>query len=41
MDEVQIEATRRGVKLVIALTEEAIDLNKQPEGINAVRHITC
>ncbi|MGA2641749.1 MAG: MTH938/NDUFAF3 family protein [Spirochaetia bacterium] len=42
MDEVRSEAIRRGVELVVAPTEQAVELlNKQPEDTNAVLHITC
>jgi hypothetical protein len=42
MGEVRTEASRRGVKLVVVPTEQAIELlNKQPEGTNGVLHITC
>jgi len=42
MDEVQNEATKRGVELVVVPTEEAIQLvNTMPQGTNAVLHITC
>jgi len=42
MEEVRIEAARRGVELLIVPTREAIELlNKQPEDTNAVLHITC
>jgi hypothetical protein len=42
MDEVRSEASKRGVELVVVPTEQAIELlNSQPEGTNAVLHITC
>ena len=42
MDEVQREAKRRKVELIILPTREAIEvLNKQLEGTNAILHVTC
>jgi hypothetical protein len=42
MDAVKREAKRRGVKLVILPTSEAIaDLTDHPDGTNAVLHVTC
>jgi len=42
MDEVKEEAKRRGVKLVILPTQEAIaELERHPERTNAVLHVTC
>jgi len=42
MDEVRSEASKRGVELVVVLTEQAVELlNRQPEDTNAVLHITC
>ena len=42
MDEVQKEAGRRGVELVVLPTKEAIrELRKRPAGTNAVLHVTC
>ncbi len=42
MDEVKQEAERRGVKLVVIPTAEAIDeLNRNPPETNAVLHVTC
>ena len=42
MDEVRSEAGRRGVKLVVVPTEQAIEfLNGHAEDTNAVLHITC
>lgn len=41
-DDVAMEADRRGVELVAMPTAEAIaELNRNPEGTNAVLHITC
>jgi len=42
MDEVKREAKRRGIKLLILPTAEAIaKLKAQPERANAVLHVTC
>ncbi len=42
MDEVKREAERRGIKLVILTTTEAIDLlKKEPADTNAILHVTC
>ena len=42
MDEVKQEAERRGIKLVILPTAEAIDLlKKEPSDTNAILHVTC
>jgi hypothetical protein len=42
MDEVQREADRRKIELIILPTRETIELlNKEPEGTNAILHITC
>lgn len=42
MDEVLSEAKERGVELVTIPTRKAIELiNREPEGTNAVLHITC
>jgi hypothetical protein len=42
MDEVRREAKRRGIRLVILPTVEAIaDLEEHPDGANAVLHVTC
>ena len=42
MDEVKQEAERRGIKLVILPTTEAIDLlKKEPADTNAILHVTC
>jgi hypothetical protein len=42
MKEVEREAKRRKVKLVVLPTSQAIDvLNKRPESTNAVLHVTC
>ena len=42
MKEVKREATRRKVKLVILPTAKAIKkLREQPEGTNAILHLTC
>ncbi len=42
MDEVQREAKRRKLDLVMLPTSKAIEvLNDAPEGTNAVLHITC
>ncbi len=42
MDQVRQEAERRKVELVILPTAEAIELLKrEPEGTNAVLHVTC
>ena len=42
MDEVKREAKRRGIKLVILPTVEAIaELTEHPDRANAVLHVTC
>ena len=42
MDEVQREAKRRKIELVVVPTREAMEvLNKQAEGTNAILHVTC
>jgi hypothetical protein len=42
VEEVRDEAKRRGVRLVIVPTPQAIEqLNKQPRDTSAVLHITC
>lgn len=42
MDAVKVEAKRRGIKLVILPTAEAIaELKKHPAQANAILHITC
>lgn len=42
MDEVQREAKRRKVELLILPTREAMEvLNKDPEETNAILHVTC
>jgi len=42
IDEVQREAKRRKVELIILPTREAMEvLNKQLEGTNAILHVTC
>jgi hypothetical protein len=42
MDEVKREARRRGINLVIGLTDEAIEaLAERSEGTNAILHVTC
>ena len=42
MDEVKLEAERRGVALLILPTAEAIEfLNDGPKETNAVLHVTC
>lgn len=42
MDEVRREAARRGVKLIVLPTEDAIEaLQKRPRETNAVLHVTC
>src|SRR5271170_6436952 len=42
MDEVKREAHRRKIRLAILPTAEAINtLQKNPEGTNAVLHVTC
>jgi hypothetical protein len=42
MDEVTVEARRRGVELVVCTTPEAIELLKEnPAGTNAILHVTC
>ena len=42
MPEVQSEAQRRKVELVVAPTKKAIGLfNKQPAKANAILHVTC
>ena len=42
MKEVQVEAKRRKIELLILPTTEAIEiLEKKPRGINAILHVTC
>jgi hypothetical protein len=42
MDQVEREARRREVELVIVPTERAIELlNEQPQDTNAILHVTC
>ena len=42
MEEVKSEARRRKIKLIILPTIEAIQrLKQEPEGTNAVLHVTC
>ena len=42
MDEVKLEAERRGVELIVLPTAEAIDiLQKDPPKTNAILHVTC
>jgi hypothetical protein len=42
MNEVKLEARRRKVALLILPTDEAIQaLANQPEGTNAILHVTC
>ena len=42
MDEVQREAQRRKIELVVVPTREAMEvLNGQPEDTNAILHVTC
>jgi hypothetical protein len=42
MEEVQREAERRKVELVVLPTSQAVDeLNKNAEGTNAILHVTC
>lgn len=42
MKEVQVEANRRKVELLIVPTEQAIELLKQnPPDTNAILHVTC
>ena len=42
MDEVKHEAGRRHIELMILPTAEAIrELNKHPDEINAILHVTC
>lgn len=42
MNEVQREAKRRGIKLLVLSTAEAIEmLNQDPDETNAVLHVTC
>ena len=42
MKEVKEEARRRKIKLLILPTAEAIEaLNKDPDGTNAILHVTC
>jgi hypothetical protein len=42
MDEVEQEAERRGVELVMVPTEEAIELlGGDPPGTNGIIHVTC
>jgi hypothetical protein len=42
MKEVESEAKRRKVELVMLPTSQAIDvLNKNPKATNAILHVTC
>jgi len=42
MKEVEVEAERRQVELLVLPTEKAIEfLNQHPQGTNAILHITC
>ncbi|MCI0444790.1 hypothetical protein L0152_16480, partial [bacterium] len=42
MEDVQREAKRRDIKLIIIPTVEAINLLKQkPDDTNAILHVTC
>jgi hypothetical protein len=42
MDEVKHEARRRHIELVILPTAKAIrELNKHPDEVNAILHVTC
>jgi hypothetical protein len=42
MDDVKAEAQRRGVKLVVCTTPEAVELLKaEPAETNAILHVTC
>ena len=42
MKEVESEAKRRKVELVVLPTSQAIDvLNKNPKATNAILHVTC
>ena len=42
MKEVQVEAKRRKIELLILPTTEAIEiLEKKPRGTNAILHLTC
>jgi len=42
MDEVEREAIARKVKLIVLPTVEAIKaLQENPEGANAILHVTC
>jgi hypothetical protein len=42
MKEVEREAKRRKIKLIVLPTSEAIRvLNKKPEATNAILHVTC
>ena len=42
MEEVQAEAKRRKIELLILPTTEAIEiLEKKPHGTNAILHVTC
>jgi hypothetical protein len=42
MDGVKKEARRRKIELLILPTSEAIEvLKKNPEGTNAILHVTC
>ncbi len=42
MDEVSVEAQRRGVELVVCLTPEAVQILKEnPSETNAILHVTC
>ena len=42
MDEVKAEARRRKIRLLIVLTDEALEiLIREPEQTNAILHVTC
>jgi hypothetical protein len=42
MDEVQKEARRRNIALIVVPTERAIEMLKQePAATNAILHVTC
>jgi hypothetical protein len=42
VDEVAEEAARRGIELVVMPTSEAIEeLERSPDGTNAILHLTC
>src|SRR5215467_12872666 len=42
MEEIKTEARRRKIKLVILPTKEAVKkLKQEPDGTNAVLHVTC